>query len=196
MKNQTAIMAAVLTAAVLGGTAGAWGAGSRGDVNVLVAGKHLDNGDWGPTDSQGEIGAMTNWQGPGWPVSLAADFLASSHETSISRDGFTEQRGRTSEADLGARKIWRPTPHLRPYAGGGLALVSAEIDRTGPFGRISDADSGAGLWFDGGVFWTLGESFNVGFDSRISAANVHLFGADRNGGGFHLGVLAGYHWGG
>lgn len=191
-------MAAVFAAAILGGApaASVQGQGSKGDVNVLVAGKHLDNGDWGANDSQGELGVMTNWQGPGWPVAAAADFLGSSDESSISRDGFTEQRGRTSEIDLGARKVWRPTPHLRPYAGGGPALVSAELDRTGPFGRISDRDSGVGLWVDGGVFWTLGESFNLGFDTRLSAASVRLFGVDRNAGGLHLGVLAGWHWGG
>ena len=196
MKNKATILAAALTAAVLGGAAESRGGGWSGDANILLAGKHLDNGDWGPTDSQGEIGLVTNWRGPSWPVALAADFLASSHDADISRDGFTEQRGKTSELDLGARKIWRPDARMRPYAGGGLALASGELTRTGPAGTISDSDSGAGLWLDGGVFWTLSEAFNLGFDVRISAANVRLLGADRNAGGFHLGLLAGYHWGG
>ncbi len=189
------MLAAALAAAILGGAAGARAEGWKGDANILLAGKHLDNGDWGPTDSQGEIGLITNWQGPQWPVALAADFLASSHDASISRDGFTEQRAHTSELDLGVRKIWRPDARIRPFVGGGLGLLSATIERTGPFGRISDDDSGAGLWLDGGVFWTLSQAFNLGFDARLSGANVHLFGVDRNAGGLSLGVMAGYHWG-
>ena len=194
MKNKTMFFAAILT--ILCGAGGARGEGWKGDANILIAGKHLDHDDWGETDSQGEIGLATNWQGPRWPIALAADLLASSRDTSISRDGFTEQKGSTSELDLGARKIWRPDPSLRPYAGGGLDLASAEIERTGPGGRISDRDSGVGIWLDGGFMWTLSEVFNLGFDVRLSGAQVRLFGRDVAAGGLHLGLLAGYHWGG
>lgn len=196
MKNKTAVLAAALAAAVVGGSAQARADGWKGDANILIAGKSLDGGDWGPTDRQGELGVITNWQGPQWPVAIAADFLAAGSDESIGRDGFTEQRGRTRELDLGARKIFRPDPRLRPFVGGGLDLASAEIERIGPEGRISDEDHGVGLWVDGGVFWTLSEAFNLGVDARISAAQVHLFGLDRNAGGFHLGLMGGYHWGG
>jgi opacity protein-like surface antigen len=195
MKNKTAVLAAALAAAVVGGVQQARAGGWNGDANILVAGKHLDSGDWGVTDRMGELGVITNWTGPQWPVSLAADFLAAGDSESISRDGFTEQRGHTRELMLGARKIFRPDAHIRPYFGGGFDFASAELERIGPFERISDEDSGLGLWVDGGVFWTINEVLNLGVDLRFSGANVHLLGSDRNAGGASLGVTAGYHWG-
>ena len=137
---------------------------------------------------------IINWQNREWPVALAADFLSSREDSSISRDGFTEQHARTSEVDLGVRKIWR-SGIVRPYLGGGVALASGEIDRTGPFGSISDQESGAGLWLGGGIAWTLSRAFNVGLDAKLSGARIRLLGDDVNAGGFHLGLLLGYHWG-
>lgn len=195
MKNKTAVLAAAFAAAVAGGVPQARADGWKGDANILIAGKHLDSGDWGDTDRMGELGVITNWQGPNWPVSLAADFLAAGDDEAISRDGFTEQRGHTRELELGARKIWRPDAHIRPYFGGGFDFASAELERIGPEGRVSDEDAGVGLWVDGGVYWTLNEVFNLGVDLRFSGASVHLLGADRNAGGASLGVMAGYHWG-
>jgi opacity protein-like surface antigen len=196
MKNKSAIFAAALAAALLGMAAGARAQGWNGDMNLLIAGKSLDKDKWAPTDQQGEIGLLSNWQGREWPVTLAVDLLAASRSAEISSGGFTRQKAKTSELDLGVRKIWRPDAHFRPYAGGGLALASAQIDKTGPSGTISDNDSGTGIWLNGGVFWTLSEVFNLGFDIRISGADVRLFGVNRSAGGAHLGLLAGYHWGG
>lgn len=195
MKNKTAVLAAALAAAVAGGAAQARAGGWTGDANVLLAGKHLDGGDWGATDRMGELGVITNTRGPEWPVAIAADLLFAGRDETISRDGFTEQRGHTTELELGARKVWRADAHVRPYFGGGFDFASAELERIGPEGRVSDDDAGVGLWVDGGVFWTLSEVFNVGVDLRFSGASVHLLGADRNAGGASLGLLAGYHWG-
>ena len=194
--KKTAILAVVLAAAVLSGAARASSSGWKGDADILIAGKSLDKNQWAPTDQQGEIGLLSNWQGPEWPIALAVDLLSASRNATISSGGFTGQKGKTSEFDLGVRKIWRPDARFRPFAGGGFALASGEIDKTGPAGTISDKDSGVGIWLNGGVFWTLSEAFNLGFDVRISGAQVRLFGSDVSAGGFHLGLLAGYHWGG
>lgn len=186
-----AALAAALAAAVPAG-AQSW----RGDANLLLGLKRLDEGDWGPTDRQGELGVQADVQRSDWPVALAVDLLASGDDSAIDSRGFTEQRGRTSELDLGARKIWRPDENLRPYLGGGLALASSELELRGPFRTVSDSDSGAGLWLGGGAYWTLSRAFNLGFDAKLSHAGVRLFGDDRNAGGFHLALLLGYHWGG
>jgi hypothetical protein len=195
MTRSRAIRAAFLLAAILGGTTAASGDGWNGDANLLLGGKSLDKGNWAPTDRQGEIGVTTNWRGPQWPVALAVDLLAASRSASIASGGFTQQKAQTSELDLGVRKTWTPDAHFRPFAGGGLALASAEIDKTGPAGTVSANDGGTGIWIDGGVYWTLSEAFNLGFDVRITEAQVRLYGSAMNAGGFHFGLLAGYHWG-
>lgn len=187
----------LIVLAVLVGAAVPAAAAWDGDFNLLLAGKRLNDYEWGPTDRQGELGLQTNWRGQDWPVALAADLLFSGRDRGfISSRGFTEQSARTSELDLGARKIWRPGPNARPYFGGGLAIVSGELELRGPPGVTVDRDDGAGVWLGGGIFWTLGSAFNLGLDAKITAAGVRLFGVRRNAGGLHLGLLLGYHWGG
>jgi hypothetical protein len=187
---------ALLVVATLIASTGAWSQGWSGDARFLLATKGLSKNDWSPTEQQTEIGVLTDWRGPDWPVDLAVDFLAAGRNADISSGGFTRQKANTSELDLGVRKIWRPDARLRPYAGGGLALASARLEKTGPAGDISDDDSGTGIWLNGGVFWTLSGSFDLGFDARLSGADVRLFGVKRSAGGAHLGLTAGYHWGG
>lgn len=185
----------ILAALVLAAQAPVSGQGWGGDADFLLAGKHLDHDDWDPTSHQGELGVLTNWRGPDWPVALAADLLVSGADEDASRGGFTEQRGSTSELDLGVRKVFRTGAHARPYVGGGLGAVSGRIELRGPAGTVSDRDSGLGVWLNGGIFWTI-DAFNIGADVRLSSAQVRLFGADKNAGGVHLGMLVGYHWGG
>jgi opacity protein-like surface antigen len=196
MRKKSALFVTAMTAVLLTGAAGARAQGRNGDINFLIAGKSLDKDKWGPTDQQGEAGLLSNWQGRDWPVALAVDLLAANRNASISAGGFTEQKAKTSELDLGVRKVWRTDARFRPYAGGGLALASAQIDKTGPGVAVSEHDNGTGVWLDGGVFWTLSEVFNLGFDVRLSGASVRLYGVERNAGGLHLGMMAGYHWGG
>lgn len=185
----------VLLCTALGATSAA--ASWNGDLNLLAGGKRLNESDWEPTHRHGELGLQTNWNNTEWPVSLAADFLFSgSSREPINRGGFTEQDARTSEMDLGVRKIWRTESKARPYIGGGLAVMSAEIERRNAFFSVEDHDDAVGLWLGGGIYWTLTRALNLGLDAKLSGARVRLFGADRNAGGLHLGLLLGYHWGG
>jgi opacity protein-like surface antigen len=82
---------------------------------------------------------------------------------------------------------------IRPYIGGGLAFVNAEQKAT-TFSYIPDDDNGTGFWLNGGVCWTLGQSFNLGLDLRYTQADVTLFNVDGKAGGTHAGVILGYHW--
>ncbi|UCE89547.1 MAG: hypothetical protein JSW10_01535 [Pseudomonadota bacterium] len=78
---------------------------------------------------------------------------------------------------------------------GAFALIRVGLEgrRTGT-ANIDDTDSTVGLWVGGGVYWTLKRHFNIGFDLRLSGAEVTLFGKDRQAGGFHSGLILGYHW--
>jgi hypothetical protein len=190
-----AILAALsLLAGFTSAQEGVW----TGDVSLLVAGKALNDRDWRPTDRQGELGIQSNFQRRDWPVAIAADLLVAESERTISANGFVRQRSRTSELDLGVRKLWRVGQGgiVRPYVGGGLALASGELEFFTPFASISDRDTGAGLWLGGGVLWTLSRAFNLGLDAKLSGADVRIFDDHKNAGGFHLGGVVGWHWGG
>ncbi|MCG6938222.1 MAG: porin family protein [Gammaproteobacteria bacterium] len=163
-----------------------------GNVNFFLGQKTLDKDDWEPVDKQPEFGVLVDFKQQSWPVSIALDFLGSKDETTIA--GINVE-GNTAELDFGVRKIWdTENSTIRPYIGGGVAFIRAEVKGTlSPF-TVSVDDSGAGLWIGGGIYWTLNQSFNLGLDLRYSQADVTLAGTDVKAGGTHAGILLGYHW--
>jgi len=159
-----------------------------GNVNFTLGAKALDEHDWEPVEDQGEFGIHVDFRRPEWPVNIAIALLGSSGEEDIRG---TDIEGSTSELRFGVRKIWEPTRTMRPFFGGGLSLMSAEIDVEG-FG--SDEDSDFGVWISGGIYWTLSNSFNLGFELGFSQGEVDLDGYDVDAGGSHAGLILGYHW--
>ena len=177
------------------------GAFSSGNINVLLGVKILDSGDWGDLQAQGAGGVQWDFKAPDWPLSVAIDFLGSYNEhkqqfivpgTGVVGD---EWQALTSELDLGVRKHWGQGASIRPFVGGGIAVIGAQLEaQTSQYHYLRDAGLGVGLWVNGGVLWTLSQHFNIGFDARISAAEVELFDQNMQAGGFYLGLLLGYRW--
>ena len=162
-----------------------------GNVNFFLGQKSLDSDDWGAADEQGEFGVLVDWKQRSWPVSIAIDILVSADE--VTESGVIID-AITSEINGGVRKIWEVTDSsVRPYVGGGLALISADLETRG-FNTVSGDDNSIGIWLNAGIYWTLGEAFNLGLDLRYSKAEVTLFGIDREAGGTHAGLILGYHW--
>lgn len=162
-----------------------------GNVNVLLGAKALDKDDWEPAEEQGEFGIEVDFRQKDWPVNIAIDLLGAAGEGTQSG---IKLESRTSELNIGVRKIWDHFPHVRPFIGGGLSFMRAEAKGSALGITVSDKDTGTGLWLGGGVYWTLGESFNIGFEFKSSSGEVTLFNTNVNAGGGHFGILAGYHW--
>ncbi len=171
--------------------------GSTGNVNLFLGGKALDEDDWEPADSQGEIGIEVDVRPRDWPISLVIGLRGGADEADVFDPvlGSATFESSTSELNVGVKKIWEPagTP-LRPYVGGGLVYATAEATLKTAFGDVSEDDSGVGFWLGGGLYVTLAEHFNLGVDLRFSRAEVTIFGVDAEAGGNHLGLIAGYHW--
>lgn len=181
------ILAIILMLFFINSPVNAW----TGNVNFFLGGKSLDENDWEPVDQHAEFGVLVDFKQQDWPVSIALDFLGSVEEATQSGINY---EGTTSEFDVGVRKIWGAEgTKIRPYIGGGLAFVSAEFKGTA-FTTVSDDDNGTGIWLNGGVYWTLNQSFNIGLDLRYSQADVTLFGVDGDAGGTHAGLILGIHW--
>jgi len=181
------ILAVILMLFVLNAHANEW----SGNVNFFLGQKSLDSDDWGVLDDQSAFGVLVDFKQDHWPVSVALDFLGSYDD--VTQLG-TKFEGGTFEFDVGVRKIWEVSGSpVRPYIGGGLAFVSAKLEESGPF-PASDEDNGTGIWLNGGVYWTLGQSFNLGLDLRYSDAEVTLYDVDGEAGGTFAGLMLGYHW--
>lgn len=168
-----------------------------GNANVLLGAKALDKDDWEPAEEQSEFGIEIDFRKKDWPVNIAIDLLGATGEgTAIEPFSGTEAKlkSKTSEFNIGVRKIWDQFPHVRPFIGGGLSFIRAEAEVSAFGTSVSDDDTGTGIWLGGGVYWTLGEHFNLGLELKSSYAKVTLFDTEVNAGGGHFGMLAGYHW--
>lgn len=178
-----------------------------GNINLILGKRFLDEDDWEPIETQNEVGLEFDFKNAGWGVSLALDVLVSWDEQTeriTIRDGFGNEitsfkadvKGYTVETDAGLRYIHERFP-VKPFLGGGLSMVYAKAEVDIPGDKIDDSDIGVGLWVNGGVYATLFERVNLGFEGRWSSAEVDFddFGNDTDAGGWHLGVLIGYHWG-
>ena len=171
-----------------------------GNINAFLGMKYLDEDDWEPVEEQGEFGIRVDFKQERWPVSIAVDYFASSEEDTglyyVPGYGTVAAtlEGETSELCFGVRKIWDHFPTVRPFIGGGIARISAEAKASVWGFSVSGDDDAIGIWIGGGVYWTLAEHFNIGFDLRWSKAEVTIYGVDGEAGGSHAGLLLGYHW--
>ena len=162
-----------------------------GNINVSLGSKALEEDDWSPVESQSEFAVEADFRERPWPLNMVIGLRGAYAEEDL---GGLKVESATSELSLGVRKIWDSFPHVRPFVGGGLSLISAEIKGSTVFGSASLSDSAPGIWLGGGVYWALTPHFNLGFDLRFSSATVTLGGIDGEAGGGHFGVLLGYHY--
>ena len=121
-----------------------------GNVSGVLGQKTLDDKDWPRHDEHGSIGVMADFKKKSWPVSIAVDFFGSGDED---ENGNVEYKGYTSDIHLGARKVFDFSgSSVKPYIGGGLALIYAEeTNKDGVVSRTDDDDS-TGYWFGTGVY--------------------------------------------
>lgn len=178
--------------------------GWTGNLSVLLGYKALDD-EWKPVDDQGGIGFLLDFRPKNWPVNIAIDYLDSStYEIQYTPSHSIRVDGGTREINIGLRKIFEISPRIRTYIGGGVAYIHGEFETSEFFinqGVITtsvDSDNGTGIWVDVGLYWYLDRywnlDWNLGVDLRYSKAEITLFGADVEAGGFHAGLLAGFHW--
>jgi opacity protein-like surface antigen len=166
-----------------------------GNVNAFLGRKTLDKSDWEPVEKQGEFGLEVDFRQKDWPISIAIDILGASGKGDVVDPSFgtiDTFKSRTSEFNIGVRKIWEVPAPVRPFIGGGLSLMRAEAEVSIPgVGSNTESDTGAGIWIGGGVYFTLGDHFNLGLELKYSTADVTIAGVDTNAGGTHFGLLAG-----
>lgn len=163
-----------------------------GNTNFFLGGKTLDKNEWEPVEEQGEFGIMVDFGKEEWPAHIAIDLMVSATEEQV---GWVIVEGSTVELDFGVRKPF-DFGNMHPFVGGGLGIMSGYYEIVG-FGSCEG--SGGGVWADAGIYWTLGQSFNLGFDARVSSSETEYTCSgggtvDANTGGGHFGLLLGYHW--
>lgn len=160
-----------------------------GNCNFLVGTRSLDNNAWDPVSPQPSFGVNVDITPGKAPIALAFGGQVSARE----KDDVTYA---IAEAYLGF--LWKPTVggNVHPYIGGGVAHVAAAINID--FGRFDedDDDSSVGYYANGGVYWRLGERFNLGVDARLlRGTEGELFGLTADADYFQTSLLLGFSWG-
>jgi len=184
-----------------------------GNINLFGGQKSLNKDDWSDDlldlSIQNEFGIKIDFRQEDWPASIAIDYLYSSADDSGSGtffdpflgtfSGSEKVKGEISELHLGLRGIVDLPSPIRPFIGGGACLFTAKqsvdlsVSGLGSFSD-SDTDNTVGVWFEAGIYATLAEHYNIGVDFAYSEGTVTLFDESTKVGGFHYGLLAGYHW--
>jgi opacity protein-like surface antigen len=157
-----------------------------GNIRVFLGGKGLDKADWEPVEIQNEFAILSDFGPSQWPVHMAVDlrFGASDTEDFLGLD----VQSASWELNLGVRYVFYPEMPVRPYVGGGLAFGGAEIDLDGD----TESDSGAGIWIDFGVDFSIGGPMTLGLELAWSSIPITVAGVDTDAGGFHLGLTIGF----
>ncbi|MEN8171128.1 MAG: hypothetical protein ABFS08_12970 [Pseudomonadota bacterium] len=173
--------------------------GWNGNINLHLGSKVLNSDDWWAY-AHGETGIFIDVGHSSWPVNIVFDLLGSRGKfeeldyTPALGVFYVEEEVTTGELNLGVRHYFNTRSSMRPYVGGGLALITLESDLridSGPL--LHDEGHGSGIWLNGGIVWGF-NAFNLGFDMRVSAAEVEMDAGDFQGGGAHTGLILGYHW--
>ncbi|PLX45231.1 MAG: hypothetical protein C0609_03530 [Deltaproteobacteria bacterium] len=166
------------------------------NVSILLGSKEMDDSDWAPLESHGVFGLMTDYKGAGWPISMAMDIYVTSSEEKTFYDpsiGYFDASVTTSELNFGVRKHFAEDQRFRPFLGGGIGLITAEIETESSYGYGSDdSDSALGVWVDGGFSFSVTETFNIGMRLGYSSADVDINGYTADAGGTHLGFFLGW----
>jgi opacity protein-like surface antigen len=163
-----------------------------GNVGGSIGSKHLDDKDWSPLDSQEALGFMLDIKKKSWPVSITYDLTGSGE---VKEKGSVKDEAYTLEQHIGIRKTFElEGSKMRPYVGGGVALVSTEVKNKTATTSVKDDDDATGVWIGAGWYVGVNENFDIGFDVRYSESEVTLFDQDLEAGGMHYAATASYHW--
>lgn len=164
-----------------------------GNISGYLGQKSLDDNDWDNLDRQGSLGMIFDFKKQSWPVSIALDVIIAGNED---KDDGIKTEGGSLEAHIGVRKIFElSNSSIRPYIGGGIAIIGTSIrNRSGGSTISKDDETATGAWIGGGMYYAATKSLNVGLDLRYSEADVEIFDEDREVGGIYTGVTVGYHW--
>lgn len=158
-----------------------------GNVNFVLGSRSMsDDDNWGDLDTQDAFGVNVDFGVADWPVRLVVGAHGSSKDKH-------DVEGSVGEASFGVMKLWKLSHDgmVRPYVGGGLAAVGAEIDGPG----FDDDDGSIGLYISGGVYWRLGSRFNIGVDGRfLTGTDIELFGISGDADYLQIGLLLGFGW--
>ncbi len=170
-----------------------------GNTQFIVGQRYLDD-FWKPLDRPVVWGFGVDFAPEKSPVHVAFSMFFSGDRKTVSTP-FLGDTGHVENGflEMSAGGVWLPVKHgiVRPYLGGGVAQVFAWTGSSYNLFDNSDGDHSFGLYADAGVFFKVGDVFQIGVDGRLlEGTSISIAGFDGNANYGQIGVMFGFSWGG
>lgn len=190
---------AILTAAagVLATTAAL--AGSTGNMQFLVGQRYLDGTVWAPVDRPQMFGFQIDFGPSESPVHVALGAAIATDSSSRPSTYFNKTNIEASFSEMSAGFLWLPVRRgfARPYLGGGVLTMSAGLDDDEGWIFGGETDRSFGYYANAGVYFKVGERFNIGIDGRAVRGTRFDIDQFRVEGDYEqVSLLIGFSWGG
>jgi hypothetical protein len=172
--------------------------GMTGNVHFLIGQTYL--GDfWKPLDEPAAFGVEVDF-GPSRSIVHVAMAWSGSYDSGRVT---TPYFGRTGDVAVGFLEFSagflvlpvRKAP-VRPYFGAGALRVFASTDSGANAWNGGDNDSSFGFYANAGIFFKVGDHFDIGFDGRIvRETKILLVGVEGDADYEQINMLIGFSWG-
>jgi hypothetical protein len=169
-----------------------------GNVQFLVGQRWLDDA-WKPLDQPAMFGVEVDFAPESSPIHVALAAMIAGDSQRITGNFY----GDTGDVDLGffelsAGFLWVPVKKgvVRPYIGAGVVLMGAGIGSNWTWFDAKDSDHSFGFYGNAGVFFKVGDTFNIGMDGRIvQGAKFTFAGQELDGDYTQAALLLGFSFG-
>ena len=167
-----------------------------GNVQFLVGQRWLDSDEWAPVDQPPMFGVEVDFAPAEAPVRVAVGAQMSSDSDSTAT--FPGGNHDVGFFEISAGFLWHPLRKgvVRPYIGAGVLTMLVGIDNDTVWFGANETDQSFGFYGNLGVFFKVGDSFNIGVDGRIvTSTNFRLFGVETDADYEQVALLMGFSWG-
>lgn len=173
--------------------------GMAGNTQFLIGQTYLHD-FWGPLDEPASFGVEVDFAPAKSPVHVALGLNVAADSQSVPGIYY----GETGDVGAGflefsAGFLWHPVKKavVRPYLGAGVLRIFAGVGGSSNFWSGGDSDQSFGFYGNAGMFFKVGEHFNIGLDGRVvRGTSITLAGVDIDADYGQASLLIGFSWGG
>ena len=169
-----------------------------GNVQFFVGQRWLGD-DWKPVNQPAIFGVEVDFAPASSPIRVALANMISGDSATVPGSVL----GQTGDLDiaffeLSAGFLWTPLKKgvARPYLGAGVVLMGAGVGSDWNFWDSGDHDHSFGFYENAGVYFKVGDTFNIGMDGRfVQGTKFQFAGQDIDGDYEQVSLLLGFSWG-
>lgn len=172
--------------------------GMSGNTQFFIGQAYLGD-QWKPIDEPASFGFEVDFAPKKSPVHVALGFNVAGDDAHVSLPYF----GQTGHVGVGfvefsAGFVWHPVKKapVRPYVGAGIVRMFAGVGSGSDFWSGGDNDQTFGYYGNAGIFFKVGDVFNIGFDGRfVRGTSVTIAGIETDVDYDQVSLLLGFSWG-